>query len=394
MTNTGRRHRNRRVKTVEEIFQEVNRRHVRIKRKERKDNNSILYKVLQELLKRMRKYDSLFDSMKPKLEYLGSYFDGMRVGQPNEYDINVILTIHINYNKICLDARDTQNGYTSIIMPEEFRRLSNTPATAKKGFKDTEFWCDKSYRLLVKSIRSFMQRVIDAVLKEMPLEDGKRILKVKNKYFKILYKMSGPANTITIHLENDGVIDVDLVPTLAFELPKIPLSSKIDFEKVKRTKIAHYFAVPKPSDNEFSWRLAFPYQERYYTDNMNNLKSAIKFLKLFRDVQGFDKLASYFIKTLFLWEIIEKDDNDFWKKSSLTFLVLYMLQKLKDCLAIATIKNFWCSDHNLLEKIKKETCQNWSNRISNIINDIERNKSTNPHVVLKYFTKQVSVKLN
>lgn len=390
MINTGRgRHRGRPVKTLEEIFQEVNRRHVRIKRKDRKDNNSILYKVLQELLKRMRKCDTLFDSMNPKLEYLGSYFDGMRVGQPNEYDINVILTIHVNYSKISLDARETQNGYTSIVMPAEFRRLSKTPATATKGFKKTEFWCDRSYRLSVKNFRSWMQSVVDTALNQLPLEDGKRILKVKNNYFKMLYKTSGPANTFTISIENDYVIDVDLVPTLAFELPKVPFNSKIDFDKVRKTKTNFYFAVPKPSDNDFSWRLAFPYQERYYTDSTNNLKSTLKLLKLFRDIQGFNKLASYFIKTLFLWEIIEKDD-DFWKKNSLTFLVLYMLQKLRDCLAIATIKNFWCCDHNLLEKIKQETCQNWSNRITNIINDIERNKLTNPHIVLKYFTNQVS----
>uniref|UniRef100_A0A2A4J6Z7 Uncharacterized protein n=1 Tax=Heliothis virescens TaxID=7102 RepID=A0A2A4J6Z7_HELVI len=390
MTNSnsgrrGQRH-NRRV-TLEKIFQEVNRRHVRIKRRERKENNSVLYKVLQELLKMMCKCDNLFKSMKPKLEYLGSYFDGMRVGQPTEYDINVILTIHVNYSKIDLDARDTQNGYTSIIMPEEFRRLSKTPATAIKGFKKTEIWCDRSYRLSVTSFRSWMQSVVDAALNKLPQEDGKRILKVENKHFKILYKMSGPANTIKIYVEDDYVIDVDLVPTLAFELPKKPSNSNIDFDKVKKTKIAHYFAVPKPNDTDFSWRLAFPYQERYYTDNTKNLKSALKLLKLFRDVQGFDKLASYFIKTLFLWEIVENDDK-FWSKSSLTFLVIYMLKKLRDSLSSGIIKNFWCSDHNLLEKIKKETCQNWSNRISNIVDDIERNVA-NPYVLLKYFVASV-----
>lgn len=391
MPRTGRARRAKKPKTVEEFLQEVNRRHVRIKRKERKNNNSIIYEVLGELLKIMRKCDSLFDSMNPKLEYLGSYFDGLRVGQPTEYDINVIMTVHVNYNKIALDAHDCRNGCTSIIMPEEFRRLSKTPATAIKGFNKTEFWCDRSYRLLVKRFRSWMQSVVDAALNTLPLKDGKRMLKVNTKYFRILFKMSGPANTITICMENDYVIDVDLVPTLAFELPKKPCNSKIDFEKVKSTNITYYFVVPKPSGDDFSWRLAFPYQERSYTNSKNNLKSALKLLKLFRDIQGFHKLASYFIKTLFLWEI-EENEDEFWKKSSLTFLVLYMLKKLRDCLANGKINNFWCPDHNLLEKIKDETCQNWSNRVSNIIIDIELNMLTSPHVVLKYFTKQVSTK--
>ncbi|CAH0699190.1 unnamed protein product [Spodoptera exigua] len=386
MTNRNTRRKNKPVKTLEEIFQEINRRHVRIKKKERINNQSILYKVLQELLTSMRKCDSLFDSMKPRLAYLGSYFDGLRVGQPTEYDINIILTVHINYNKIELDARHSENGYTSIIMPEEFRRLSKTPATAERGFKKTEYWCDRSYHLSIGRFRSWMQSVVDTALNKLPLVDGKRMVKVEDKYFKIGYKMSGPANTITICMKDDYIIDVDLVPTLSFELPKQPHHSNIDFNKVKQTKISYYFAVPKPSNNDLSWRLAFPYQERCYTDNKNNLKSALKLLKLFRDIQGFNQLASYFIKTLFLWEIVENDE-EFWKNNSLTFLVLHMLKRLRDSLAVATISNFWCPDHNLLEKIKLVTCVNWSNRVSNIINDIERNKINNPHVILKYFTK-------
>ncbi|XP_075987142.1 cyclic GMP-AMP synthase-like receptor isoform X1 [Anticarsia gemmatalis] len=375
------------VKTLEQILQVINKRYVRIKKQEKKNNNIVLYTVLEELLKIMRKCDNLFDSMKPKVEYLGSYFDGLRVGQPTEYDLNVILTVHVNYNKIMLESQ--KHAYTSIKMPEEFRRLSKMPVTAMKGFDKTEFWCNSDHRLSVPNFRAWMQGVVDAALYQLPEEDGKRILKVKDKIFKLNFKMSGPANTITIHLDDSYVIDVDLVPTLRFELPKIPLRTQIDFEKVKKTNVPYYFAVPKPSDDDFSWRLAFPYQERYYTDNKNNLKSTLKLLKLFRDVQEFDKLASYFIKTLFLWEIVETDEK-FWKKKSLTFLLLHMLGKLRDNLAVATIKNFWCPDHNLLEKIKPETCKNWSNRISNIISDIERNQFRDPSTVNKYFSKQTN----
>lgn len=371
-------------KSLEEILQEINRRYVRIKKKERKTNNIVLYSVLEELLKLMRKCDLLFDSLKPKLEYLGSYFDGLRVGQPTEYDLNVILTIHVNYDKINLVSQ--KNAYVSIIMPEEFRRLSNNSITAMKGFEKTKYWCDTSFRLSVTSFRSWMQSVVDTALTQLKEVDGKRILKVKDKDYKIDFKMSGPASTITIHLDGDNVIDVDLVPTLQFNLPKIPTQSKIDFTKVTSTKVSHYFAVPKPNDDDFSWRLAFPYQERFYITDKNNLKSTLKLLKLFRDIQGFDKLASYFIKTLFLWEVIATD-KDFWKKKSLVFLLIYMLGKLRDCLAVGIIKNFWCPNHNLLEKIKLDTCRNWSNRVNNVIKDIERNKTKKPDVVLKYFTK-------
>lgn len=383
MVNTG--PKDKKPKTLEVILQEINKRHVRIKKLEKKKNNLILYTVLEELLKEMRKCDCLFDSMKPKLEYLGSYFDGLRVGQPTEYDLNVILTLHLDYNKIILESE--KNAYVSITMPEEFRRLSKIPTTAIKGFKKTEFWCNRSYRLSVTKVRSWAQSVVDVALNKLPVQDGKRILTLNGETYKIVYKISGPANTITIYIDEDYLIDIDLVPTLQFELPKKPTFSKIDFKKVRSTNVSYYFAVPKPNDDEFSWRLAFPYQERFYMKTKNNCKSVIKLLKLFRDVQGFDKLASYFIKTLFLWEIEEKNES-FWKEKSLEYLVLYMLGKLRDSLAVATIRNFWCPEHNLLEKVNQQTCLNWSNRISNIIKDIEKQKVKNPYIVLKYFTKQ------
>ncbi|CAD0195616.1 unnamed protein product [Chrysodeixis includens] len=294
------------VKTIEEVFQEVNKKYIRLKKKDIKNNNSILYEVLEKLLTLMRSCDSLFDSLNPKLEYLGSYFEGLRVGQPTEYDINVILTIHMDYSKIKLDANEVQNGHTAIKMPTEFRRLSKTPDKVIKGFKKTELWCDRLYRLSVKKFRDWMQGVVQAALNKLPTENGKRVLKIKHKEYKINFKVSGPANNITVHLENDDVIDIDLVPTLTFRLPQQPSESKIDFHKVQDTDISNYFAVPKPTAHDFSWRLAFPYQERYYINDKNNLKSTLKLLKQFRDVQGFNKLASYFIKTLFLWEVVDK----------------------------------------------------------------------------------------
>ncbi|XP_026725828.1 uncharacterized protein LOC113492539 isoform X1 [Trichoplusia ni] len=391
MSNPDPHSRAKKVKTIEEVFQEVNKRCVRLKKKDIKNNNCILYEVLEKLLTLMRSCDNLFDSLNPKLEYLGSYFDGLRVGQPTEYDINVILTIHMDYSKIKLDAAEIQNGYTAIRMPAEFRRLSRTPDTVMKGFKKTELWCDNLFRLSVKKFREWMQSVVEAALNKLPSENGKRILKIRNNDYKINFKVSGPANTITIHTDHDNVIDIDLVPTLMFQLPKRPNSSTIDFGKVQDSGYSYYFAVPKPTAHDYSWRLAFPYQERYYIKDKNNLKSTLKLLKQFRDVQGFNKLASYFIKTLFLWEVEDKGAI-FWKKSSLTFLVFHMLKKLKECLEIGTIKNFWCPEHNLLEKIKIDTRRNWSNRVSNIINDMERNKLSNPQIVLKYFTHKTAFK--
>lgn len=368
--------------SLEKCLQDIHKNYVKLKNREKKLNNIILYSVLKTLMEIMQKQDKLFRSLKPKLEFLGSYFDGVRVGNPNEFDINLILTLHLNYNKIKLDSTNAQKGYTMVVMPSEFRRLSKTPATAMKGFQDTQFWCDNSYRLSVKKFKSWMQRVVDASLNTLPLVNGKRILCVNNKSYEIDTKISGPANTITIK-DEDKLIDIDLVPTLQFKLPKMPIDSSICFSKVVYTKIHHYFVVPKPSNNDYMWRLAFPHQERYYINGKNNLKSALRIIKLLRDRQCFKKLASYYIKTLFLWEAAEQND-DFWR-NSLSFLVIYMLKKLRDCLKQRVIENFWSPGHNLLEKLKLETSSNWCNRLNTIIYHMEN--VDDPARLMKYFVE-------
>lgn len=369
--------------SLEIFFQELNRTHVKIKKAERVKNNAILNSVLGELLTKMKSCDDLFRSMNPKLEFLGSYYDGLRVGHATEYDINVVLKIHVNYDKIILDSSETQHAYTIVKMPAEFRRLSKTQHTATKGFHCTKMWCDRAFRLSAKQFKSWMQSVVDATVNTFPIQNNQRILKVNGKIYKIATKLSGPANTISL-IDGNNIIDVDLVPTISFNLPKMPRNTNINYSKVNSTNINEYFVVPKINDNDFSWRLAFPFQERKFINKKYNMKSALKILKLIRDTQGFKKLASYYIKTLFLWESEEQSD-EFWKQNSLSFLVIYMMKKLRDCLAIGIIRNFWCSEHNLLEKVKLETCRHWSNRLTHIIDVIEQQKDKSPVILLKYF---------
>ncbi|XP_063831717.1 cyclic GMP-AMP synthase-like receptor isoform X2 [Ostrinia nubilalis] len=313
------------LQSTEDVFQALNRRYIRLNKKETCNNNKILYSVLERILKLMKDSDELFKSMKPRLEYMGSYFDGLRVGHPTEFDINLVLRIPVNYDTIKLNCNDTQYDHTYIIMPSEFRRLYKNPVTANKGFLKTAMWCDPLHRLSVGKFRSWVQSVVDAALYKLPIENGKRILTIDNISYGLISKLSGPANNITIYLQNN-MIDIDLVPSLAFELPKKPVMCKVDFSKKEFIKIKQYFVVPKPTDNDLNWRLSFPFQERLVLQNQNNLKCVVKLLKQLRDVQGFTSLASYYIKTLFLWEV-SVTDASFWKSNSLTFLVIHMLVK-------------------------------------------------------------------
>lgn len=375
------------INTAEAMFQKINRIHIKMRKKEKKENTTIVFSVLEKIITLLRASDKLFNSLNPKLDFLGSYFDGLRVGHPNEYDINVILKFPVDYKKIKLDSTHCFHDYTSVIMPSQFRRLLKTDEGSRTDFLKTQLWCNKGYKLSIFKFRAWMHSIVDHVLSKMPIEDGKRVIIINKKVkYRIFKNISGPAVTLTIMKEDDSIIDIDLVPTLKFKLPQKPVNSKVCFDKVEETKINTYFVVPKPNGDEFSWRLSFPFQERYHIKNKNNLKSALRIVKHFRDIQDFTKLCSYFIKVLFLWECANTDDM-YWTNNSLSNLVFNMLYKLKHCLANRNIKNFWCPDHNIIEKIKPKTCECWHNRLSYILNDIKVKHHNDPFIIQKYFSK-------
>ncbi|XP_059061212.1 cyclic GMP-AMP synthase-like receptor isoform X1 [Achroia grisella] len=266
---------------MDAYLNEIIRKHIKITKQERSHNRQIVDATVKETLKIMRDKDSLFNSMNPSIAYLGSYYDGLRVGHATEFDINIVLKLPINYKNIVLNASKME-AYTFVVMPSEFRRLSKIPITATNGFTETKFWCDRQHRLSVQKFRSWMQSVLDKALSSLPKRGEKYLIQVNNKMFPILAKLSGPANTISIY-DNDNIIDIDLVPTFTFNLNlNKPINCKVDFTKNVFHKIKKYYIVPKPTDDEYIWRLAFPSQEKAIMSKKNNFKKCCEVDEAFK----------------------------------------------------------------------------------------------------------------
>ena len=43
------------------------------------------------MIDRMKEVDPIFEMLYQKVTYTGSFYEGTRVGEPNEYDINFVL---------------------------------------------------------------------------------------------------------------------------------------------------------------------------------------------------------------------------------------------------------------------------------------------------------------
>ena len=48
----------------------------------------------------MKQEDVLFDTIYSRICGAGSYYDGLKVGKPDEFDINIVIRLPINYEEV------------------------------------------------------------------------------------------------------------------------------------------------------------------------------------------------------------------------------------------------------------------------------------------------------
>uniref|UniRef100_V5I708 Mab-21-like nucleotidyltransferase domain-containing protein n=1 Tax=Anoplophora glabripennis TaxID=217634 RepID=V5I708_ANOGL len=76
---------------MEKYLQRVSGTYVSVPKHVNTKNNRILKKVLEILIQKMKNTDTRFNQLYQKLFFGGSYYDGLKVGTPDEYDIDLLL---------------------------------------------------------------------------------------------------------------------------------------------------------------------------------------------------------------------------------------------------------------------------------------------------------------
>ncbi|CAH1108570.1 unnamed protein product [Psylliodes chrysocephalus] len=408
----------RRYRPLENVLNAINKDFIQLSKTEVIRNNAILRELLSLLTGKMQKVDNLFKEMFSTVFYGGSFYDGLRVGTPDEFDLDLLLTLPklVEPELILCNIP----GYLQL-------KLNNYPALQKdksmaNRYKDLRKLLEdeKDYYLDNQKVRQWMERVVTLALNDFQKENGKYVLDVSMGRFLAKIHKAGPAFTLKVTGQVKGEkisLDIDLVPCFLFgkdKWPKSqfrpnPVASKVKPKYVtycesqppkryypkKRSNIYYYkklkktdfFIVPKPvkdapgRSNRY-WRLSFQQQERIIIDNKNYLKPTIKFLKKMRDVSDHTCIASYYIKTLVLWET-EKMCDAFWS-SSISYVFMTILKKYYECLRDKRIPYYWYKTNNLIQGVNDITMQNMQNRIKYIINDIESHLQDDPSVVIKY----------
>lgn len=366
---------------MEPVLKEINKKFVSLSDEEIKRNNNLLKAMLDLMIDKMKTKDTLFKEMYTRVFFGGSFYDGLRVGQPDEFDLDLLLALP----KLLEPVITTSNvpGFVRLKFKEYIKFLNQHELALR--YKGLDKLIDDKQYLDTGKVLRWMESVVNLALNEFEKKNNGYVL--KTPYGILLAKIckGGPAFTLKVNGTINGknvAMDVDLVPCFVFGKEKWPANGFRPNPPVTAKK-AEYFIVPKPiPECSTNWRLSFQEQERVIIDSKATLKPSVRLLKKLRDNLDHKCIASYYIKTVVLWQAFEGRDEAFWN-NSLSYVFMNLLKDYQKCLSEGKINYFWNKNNNLLAKIKKDTMGNLSNRIKAIIDDIDKHPE-NPFIVAKY----------
>ena len=238
--------------------------------------------VVEEFIKKnfipkMIEVDSLFGILYSNIYYGGSYYDGLRITEATEFDLDLILrmpcrgkvmrlqlgngsTIPYGFAKFYCKSWPA-NMLTSTRMKENEKKLF------LKFFEEDVF--------LPVRVRDWFRKVVDKTVRYYEhypfyLWQNKVTIQRYN------WRPYSPAATLKIKVANDLEVDIDLVPVFTYE---------------------EMMLVPKTHPGEEYqkvWRLSFPSVEREQLKDQSCAKKVIRQLKWIRDnFKDWDWVSSY-----------------------------------------------------------------------------------------------------
>ncbi|XP_055947872.1 cyclic GMP-AMP synthase-like receptor isoform X2 [Argiope bruennichi] len=349
-----------------------------------KENNEILHSFLSSFIEAMKRSDEIFKLIYQRVHYTGSFYHDLRVSQPDEFDINLILNFGFKES-------DFEVTYSPQVPAYARYYLKNPEAAIKKHPRLLQLLFENNY-LILEKVRKWIQSVVDKAMQHYTLS-------VKNVRM-MERSSSGPARTIKLIKRNGSCIDIDLVPVFACTLPSKQPGIDGRVERLVGSSL-ETFLVPKPysppgqapvNKTEITrlWRTHFPDAEKKLIRDIGCVKPVIKLLKLLRDQNPWKILASYYLKTVVMWMMLEhlekegwKEEKlkEHWKEDKLDERFIEALKKLTNYVEQRNIPYFFSKKNNLLSKIRPEEALNISGRLKFIIRNVE----ANPNNFWQYF---------
>ncbi|CAB3384835.1 Hypothetical predicted protein [Cloeon dipterum] len=318
--------------------------------------------VKRDLVEGLKKKSKAFELIYQKIAWTGSFYEGLKISHPDEFDLNVVFRFPFKADLIEISPRSDNPGFVTI---KNFKKALDTIEVDPKWkpvYKELVKWTDESGNLLSNKVRDWMEGIVNKFANDYNID--------KPADEQIIVRKSGPAMTLCL-----GKLSIDVVPVFGFtSVPPSPI-------RTPRPMNREWFIVPKPlkgqTDIKDAWRVSFYEFEKDILRDYGTIKPAIKLIKKLRDTQDWKSLYSYAIKSAALWmkEEGRLSEND---RTDITFLIL--LKGIKEYLTKGFLPFYWENTANMLRMSDAER-QNLANRISRLIIKIKANLETNPSFI-------------
>ncbi|CAN8006009.1 unnamed protein product, partial [Ixodes pacificus] len=210
-----------------------------------------------------------------RLEYTGSYYDGLRIKKADEFDINLVLNLPFEKDEFTVSFAAAPVGLSRCLTwrSDNHRLLliNFTYIDGIMGLKQKR----RSHSLIPDRVTRWLESVLSCVLRTYVVPSGpcSAMEKVRGH---------GPAVTLYIKLKDGNQIDVDLVPVIEFRHPSWPTGvQKKGWMANMLPEDCNWFLIPKsPKPKSHLWRLHFPNMEKRLIEDQGCVKPIICLLKV------------------------------------------------------------------------------------------------------------------
>lgn len=342
-------------------------------------------RIFQDLHSKMKEVDPYYRRYSSTVQFAGSHYDNLRIKNPDEFDMDIIIDLPLNLsvNRANPSASDIviepkSAGYVHLRMGEQFQKLPMRDGNDWQINKSAYSWSDENKFLLRSNFLDWFKGVVDRALNlsrvniMMP-----PTYNVDGVQYTVGKTESGPAVTLIIkNTSRSFKMDVDLVPALKFPEDRWPIGPS--YRPIPdNCKKGVFMVVGKPNKaapNDYernrSWRLALHNQERELLHDSQHLRQTIRLIKQLRDAQGMKEIASYYIKTIFFWEILQRNDG-FWSCNNPATLFKIMVKRFHEVLVEGKIPYFWNKSNNLIGHVGRSTLNQYAARLVPLISILD-----------------------
>ncbi|XP_023940038.2 cyclic GMP-AMP synthase-like receptor [Bicyclus anynana] len=362
-------------KNLDVYLGEIFKQFVALKDDDFKRSQEVFKSVFEQFKQKMGEQCNYFGTYASQVLYAGSVYDGIKVSKLDEFDMDIVIRLPVNYqddgeNGIIIE--NAEPGFVTLKIVKAFDNLDKQKEWENRH-RVTRDWRDSDKYFLQNKFRHWLHSIVQKTLNEL---NGQ--VTVNGVTYLMKYKMSGPAYTLNIRNadgEDHFLLDVDLVPVIRFLLPRWPEG----YRMMEGSQVKEWLAVPKPnkavadeSQRNRLWRLSFQDYERDMIKGCSQLKNIIRLVKKLRDARGMKAIASYYIKTLFLWKVQKTEDKKYWQRK-LSVIFREMVEELYNAIKEKNIPYFWNEDNNLIQGVKETLLNDYAEKLKQVLDSIDAN---------------------